>query len=140
MRDVKRVVRGAFAAQEASLVYVLAYLGAVVLWARERRIRALCWQVLGGIGLGGAFAAAIGALALSGFDRTWDCFHEIAFRNDLWRLDPDTDRLIQMFPEPFWQEATFLTAGVTAAEALVLAALCGLYLAFGRRGGRQAGP
>lgn len=36
------------------------------------------------------------------FTSFWTQFHEVFFTNDLWLLDPSTDRMIQMFPEPFF--------------------------------------
>ena len=74
----------------------------------------------------------IGAFAVTGFDSAWTRFHEIAFSNDLWLLDPDTDHLIQMFPEPFWQDMTYLVGGLTVVEALAVVSLSVSYLVFGR--------
>ncbi len=128
MSDVKTLVAWMFRVQEAALVYVIAYVAAVFLWARERTIRALAWQVLGAMALGLSVAAAIGLFALTGFDAAWSRFHEIAFRNDLWRLDPATDRLIQMFPEPFWEDATLLVVGLSVLFAVAALALAGSYL------------
>ena len=44
----------------------------------------------------------IGVLSFLDFDALWTRFHQIAFRNDLWQLDPTRDYLIMLFPEPFW--------------------------------------
>ena len=67
-----------------------------------------------------------------GFDQAWTTFHEIVFRNDLWKLNPATDRLIQMFPEPFWKDMTIVVGGLTAAEALAVVAVSTTYLVRGR--------
>ena len=75
---------------------------------------------------------AVGILALVGFESAWERLHEIVFTNDLWLLDPRTDRLIQMFPESFWEEATFIVVGLALAEAAVLVAITGAYLWFTR--------
>jgi integral membrane protein (TIGR01906 family) len=72
-------------------------------------------------------------VALLGFDRAFEEFHFIAFSNDLWRLDPRTDRLIQMFPQGFWFDASMLVGLLTLAEAAFLALCSGLYLGLTRR-------
>jgi integral membrane protein (TIGR01906 family) len=81
--------------------------------------------------------AGVGALV--GFEELWTRFHLLAFTNDLWKLDPDTDHLIQMFPEDFWLDATLLVAGLTALEALALLAASAVYLRL-RLGWRIAVP
>lgn len=40
--------------------------------------------------------------ASADFYSFWTNFHKVFFRNDLWLLDPDKDRLIQMVPGPFF--------------------------------------
>lgn len=132
MRDVKSLIRLVYRVNEVSLAFVLAYITGVFLWARERSLRELAWLALGGVGAGTVALGAIGVVALTGFDSAWSQFHELAFSNDLWQLDPDTDHLIQMFPERFWAEAT-LTVGVMAiAEATATAALAVGYLLVAR--------
>lgn len=44
----------------------------------------------------------LGVLILIDFTKYFTIFHEIFFSNDLWLLDPRTDLLIQMLPEPFF--------------------------------------
>jgi integral membrane protein (TIGR01906 family) len=87
---------------------------------------------LAGVGTGLAVVAVIGVFALTGFDAAWTRFHEIVFSNDLWRLDPATDHLIQMFPEGFWQEATFIVGGLTLAEVAVIVVTSLAYLVVSR--------
>lgn len=129
MRDVKRLMRALYRVNEIALVVVLGYIALAVLWSRERSVRGLATLSLAGLAAGGLVVGVIAAFALTGFDQAWTAFHEVAFRNDLWRLDPDTDRLIQMFPEAFWQETTYLAGGLMAVEALAVLALCAGYLA-----------
>lgn len=65
----------------------------------------------------------VGVLSLVDFTELWTRFHRVAFRNDLWQLDPRRDYLIMLFPEPFWFAATLRLAAMTAAGTLVVAAL-----------------
>ena len=115
------------------------YVGAVVLWSRERSLRDRAKYSLMGVAVGVVVVGAIAAFALTGFDRAWTKFHEIAFRNDLWSLDPSRDRLIQMFPEPFWEEMTFLVAALTFAEVLLLVITATVYLFLKPKSAGQSG-
>ena len=44
----------------------------------------------------------LGLIISTDFTRYFILFHEIFFTNDLWMLDPTTDRLINMVPEGFF--------------------------------------
>lgn len=50
--------------------------------------------------------AALGSLYFIDFDWAFRRFHEIFFTNDLWLLDPRTDRLIQLMPLDFFIQFT----------------------------------
>ncbi len=132
MEDVKTLMRVMFRVNEIALAVLITYVAGAVLWAGDRSIRGLAKLALLGIGVGVAAVSVVGAFALTGFDEAWSTFHEIAFSNDLWRLDPDTDRLIQMFPEPFWEEATFIVGGLVLAQATLVVVLSLSYLVFAR--------
>ncbi len=49
-----------------------------------------------------AFIAFLGSLYFVDFNWAFRRFHEIFFSNDLWLLDPRTDRLIQLMPLEFF--------------------------------------
>ena len=122
LRDVKNLFRTVFRVQEASLAFALLYVVGVFVWAREAPLRSLARTVLGASVLTFALLGLAAVGALVGFDELWTKFHLLAFTNDLWKLDPETDHLIQMFPEDFWFDATLLVAALTAVEALALLA------------------
>ncbi|HYY88888.1 MAG TPA: TIGR01906 family membrane protein [Chloroflexota bacterium] len=71
----------------------------------------------------------IGLLSLVDFTELWRRFHQVAFRNDLWQLDPTRDDLIMLFPEPFWYTATIRLATTVGLETVGVA-LLGALLAF----------
>jgi len=51
------------------------------------------------------FFFVIGSIALYAvidFSGFWIVFHKVLFSNDLWLLNPKTDRMINMFPEVFF--------------------------------------
>jgi integral membrane protein (TIGR01906 family) len=87
--------------------------------------RELLWSA----GLVVALVALVGVLSMIDFTELWTRFHQIAFRNDLWQLDPDRDYLIMLFPEPFWYTATIRMAVTVALETVGIAVLGGV-LAF----------
>ncbi len=66
----------------------------------------------------------LGLLVMLDFSKYFVVFHEIFFSNDLWLLNPATDRLIQMLPEVFFRDmavAIVLLAVVLAGLSHVLA-------------------
>lgn len=123
MRDVKELFQDTFFLQEIAFVYIVVYVAAVFLWARERSLRRLAEQcVWAGVLTAGLLAvAAVGVLV--GFDSLFRQFHLISFSNDFWELDPARDHLIQMFPQGFWFRASFVIGLATIVEALTLAGL-----------------
>ena len=48
-----------------------------------------------------------GPIISSNFTYYWDQFHYLFFDNDLWLLNPATEIMIQMVPEPFFYQAVF---------------------------------
>jgi integral membrane protein (TIGR01906 family) len=70
-----------------------------------------------------------GLLSLVDFSQAFVRFHEMAFSNDLWILDPRTDYLIMLYPEGFWLDATLRIAMLSAVEAVVVGSV-GLGIAY----------
>lgn len=138
LTDVKNLFRTVFRVQEASLAFALVFAVAVFIWAVEAPLRVLARTLLRASLFTLGLLALFGVLALVGFDELFLRFHLVAFTNDLWKLDPDTDHLIQMFPRDFWFDATLLVGGLTALEALALASLSAVYL--GVRPRLRVGP
>ncbi len=58
------------------------------------------------------------------FDALFIRFHQLVFTNDLWLLDPATDALIRMLPEPFF-ESMAAQGGVAAVVGAFAAFLAG---------------
>jgi integral membrane protein (TIGR01906 family) len=128
MEDVKSLLVKVNRAQEISSVYVLVYVVAFFIWAREGNVRQLAAQSLAGLGLGLIVVGGAGVVALFGFDAASERFHNVAFSNDFWRLNPQQDHLIQMFPEAFWRDMTILLGAMCAIEAGIIAAISAIYL------------
>lgn len=128
MQDVKRLFVITGTVQEVALVYVLLYVVAVFVWAREGSMRQLAAQSLAGVGLGAAFVGGIAIFASFGFEAAFTRFHLIMFTNNLWQLNPATDHLVQMFPDPFWRDMTVLLGLISAAEGLLIGGVSAVYL------------
>jgi integral membrane protein (TIGR01906 family) len=128
MEDVKSLVVWMDRLQELTVIYVLAYVVGFVIWSREGSLRQLAKESLIAVTLGAIVVGGIAIFASLGFEAAFTRFHELFFSNDLWQLNPRTDRLIQMFPEDFWRDMTVLLGGMCAIEAAVIAAISGMYL------------
>ncbi|MCL2545103.1 MAG: TIGR01906 family membrane protein [Clostridia bacterium] len=94
---------------------------ALWIWQRGRRTpnkagiaKGALWGVLDVLLLAGAVAL----WALIDFRSAFWAFHHIAFTNDLWLLDPNTDLLIQMMPQEFF-EWTVMAIGLLWATCAV---------------------
>ena len=133
LRDVKNLMIKNFRVQEASVIFVLTYVVAVFIWARESSLRILAKQLLLSVLLSLAIIGGVGAFAFTGFHESFDQFLRIAFDNDFWQLDPSRDRLIQMFPEPFWENAILWGGLAVLAQLGTLALLSATYLGLTRR-------
>jgi len=128
LKDVKVRFNLQNRVQEFSVLYVITYVAAVVLWSREVSVRRLAVGAMFGSSLTIAAIGAAGALGLSGFDSAWTKFHELIFSNDFWLLNPRTDHLIQIFTPEFWQNMVFFVGLLSAAEAALILLVSGLYV------------
>jgi integral membrane protein (TIGR01906 family) len=128
LRDVKDLFQMSFRVEEAAIVFILAYVVMVFIWAREGSMRTLAREVLASGVLSLVVLAALGGSALTDFDAVWTKFHVVGFTNGNWEFDPSRDRLIQMIPEDFWRDVTLWVGGATLAELALLAAAAAVYL------------
>lgn len=136
MRDVKSLIRFVFRVNEVSLAFVMAYVTGMFIWSRQP-LRLLAQRALAGVATGFALILFVGVFAVTGFDATWARFHRIFFRSGTWQFDPDTDHLIQMFPEPFWRDVTYFLGILTMVEALVIVTVALGYLWWTRESDQQ---
>lgn len=81
--------------------------------------------ITGSVGLG--ILLLLGLLISIDFSLFWTNFHLVAFTNDLWLLNPATDNLIVLYPEPFWMAiVTRLLSYMAVSYLLIL--LGGIFL------------
>jgi integral membrane protein (TIGR01906 family) len=89
-------------------------------------------EMLWSTGLMVGLVVLVGLLSLMDFEALWTRFHQVAFRNDLWQLDPSRDYLIMLFPEPFWFASTIRMA-LSVAFGTILVAAAGIVLLLSSR-------
>lgn len=129
MADVRDLVGAMYTVQLVAIALVLTLAVVMIaLWPP----RALAAAALYGGVLTAVVLGSVGVLAMSGFDGAWSQFHGIFFANDFWKLDPDTDHLIQMYPEAFWQRITLFLGAAILVQALIISAATSAYLALSK--------
>src|SRR5258708_10893052 len=121
MEDVQGLIQFFLRMQLVAAAAVVLRLGVAVISDRARAPigRELLWSAA----LMVALVGLVGVLSFMDFDALWTRFHQIAFRNDLWQLDPSTDYLIMLFPEPFWFTATIRMATTVALQTVLIAVI-----------------
>ena len=106
-------VRGIFDSLWALAIAGLA--SGILLWRfRRRGSLKTCWKVFLGLGV---ILVGLVAWAMIDFDSLFILFHQVAFTNDLWLLDPRTDLMIQLMPTPFFIDYAARIAGLFAGLA-----------------------
>ena len=94
--------------------------------AREARMRAARRGAKTVFGLLGVIAAGLALWAAVNFDGLFITFHRLAFRNDLWLLNPRTDLLIRLMPETLFIRLGLMGLAVfSAGMAVVVLAMMG---------------
>jgi len=118
MADVRSRLGAAFTAQLAALLILV---GAALVFFRSPRWRTV---VPRGLLIGSLATLGIAALAvpviLLGFDGFFLRFHEVFFSGDTWRFS-QTDTLLRIYPEVFWQDTARLVAGIVVFQAVAVA-------------------
>jgi integral membrane protein (TIGR01906 family) len=130
MEDVQALIQFFLRMQFVGAAVVVVRIAAAVVF--DRSPAPIGREMLWSTALMVALVVLVGVLSLVDFEALWTRFHQIAFRNDLWQLDPASDYLIMLFPEPFWFTATIRMA-TTVALQTVLIAVVGVALIFSQR-------
>ena len=115
MRDVRALVQLAQKASQLCMTLAAGFAVAIAWTGAQQKRRGMPAGVLIGSAV---LAALMGGAALllrtQGFEALFIRFHELAFANDLWLLNPQTDILIRMMPQLLFERA----AKDVAAKAL----------------------
>ena len=117
MVDVQNLFLGAIKLREGAALLAL-LCGAYLLLKEEGQLllRMLQWGI--GLFIGGM--AGLAALISTDFTKYFTTFHHIFFDNDDWLLDPKTDLLINIVPEGFFRDTTYIIAGLFLGVCLII--------------------
>ena len=134
MVDVQALYLNAMSVRNLAAAIVIVGLGLLVMKKDKalRRQTAKMFLKTSAVLMG--LAGALAFYAFLDFNEFWTMFHHIFFRNDLWLLDPNTDVLIMMVPEPFFFNLVFRILGGFGLGYLVCLGLAW----FESKGGVQA--
>lgn len=126
MEDVKGLFLAAIALRRiCAIIAALCIALLLLLKADVRRVLPKMLRI--GAGLFLVMAAGLTAIISTDFTKYFILFHKIFFTNDLWILDPATDLLINIVPEPFFMD-TAARIGITfALMTALLFAVCILW-------------
>lgn len=132
MEDVRELFIGGLWIRRIGLLFTIFFIVGLMIWSKRKQERktflkeavprSLC------IGTGIFFAAALSLCGIisTDFSKYFVVFHHIFFHNDLWLLNPETDMLINIVPEPFFMD-TALRIAITFAcmvTAFLILNLC----------------
>jgi integral membrane protein (TIGR01906 family) len=119
MRDV-RTLFGALLRGTLVALVAIAVLALVLARTSLRRV-VPTGLVAGALATLGVAVLAVPVILL-GFDGFFTRFHEVFFEGDSWRFS-NTDTLIRLYPERFWEDVSQVAAVLTVLQALLLAPL-----------------
>ena len=123
MADVQGLFLGGFAIRRICIVIMAA--AVLLLFARKADIKhVLPKAICHGTTIFFTVTAGLSVLISTNFTKYFIIFHKIFFSNDLWILDPSTDLLINIVPEPFFVDTAANIAIVFIVSALVVFTIC----------------
>ncbi len=123
MEDVRGLFLAAIALRRiCAAVCVLCVL--ILIWRKAPLAVLLPKMLCTGALLFLALAALLTTIISTDFTKYFVIFHKIFFNNDLWILDPRTDLLINIVPEPFFMDTALYIAITFAFLTLLLFFIC----------------
>ena len=107
-----------------NIAFIVSLFGLLVLISsKDYKNTNLIHEILGKVLLSyGLIIGAAAIVAIIDFDFFWTSFHELVFSNDLWLLNPATDRLIMMVPLEFFTGLVYRILGLITLIFLSLLA------------------
>ncbi|HEX3243801.1 MAG TPA: TIGR01906 family membrane protein [Chloroflexota bacterium] len=121
MDDVRKLMMMFFRVQPLAGVILIGTIALAVLLFRREAISVVQAMIYAGVAFTLFLALIVGGLSMLDFESLFIQFHMLSFSNDLWQLDPRTDYLLILYPEPFWLDTTLRIAWMTLIELLALA-------------------
>ncbi len=103
---------------------IVFFLLMVLMVFQDKRWKKNIWNLLFYTMIGNIlFFGLLALLMYVDFNRYFVIFHLIFFDNDLWLLNPQTDTLIQMVPQPFFYNTAYKITGIYAGVMIFLGGL-----------------
>ena len=133
MVDVKGLFVKGRLFRDFSFIYVVIFI-LLLFWKKPFRLQ-LRRLARYGIAISAAGIAPVIiliGLMKSDFYKYFTVFHKIFFTNDLWLLDPATDRLINIFPQDFFTDMAFSISYLYIAEMAAILVCSLIVLKFAR--------
>ena len=132
MEDVRGLFLGRLALRRISLGLIVACVILLLLLKADIR-RVLPKMICIGSALFFAVLAVLTGIISTDFNQYFIMFHHIFFNNDLWMLNPDTDLLINIVPEPFFMDTAARIAMTYGISVLAVFAICFIILYYYRK-------
>lgn len=132
MEDVRGLFLGGLALRRISLGLIVACVILLLLLKADIR-RVLPKMICIGSALFFAVLAVLAGIISMDFNQYFIMFHHIFFNNDLWMLNPDTDLLINIVPEPFFMDTAARIAMTYGVSVLTVFAICFIILYYYRK-------
>lgn len=127
MEDVKGLFIGALLLRRICLL--TAAVSLVIMFLLKGKAKSILPKTLCiGTGLFFAVLLVLAGIISTDFSKYFIVFHHIFFNNDLWILDPATDLLINIVPEPFFMD----TAARIGISVVVLFLACLYFILRGK--------
>ena len=120
LADVRRIIERLFALGIAALAGLALALAADAATGRRRTRAALVHGGQVAVGL----TVLVGVLVAVAWNGLFTAFHMLLFPPGTWQF-PSDSRLIQLFPDWFWQSAAAVLAGLLLVEGLVVRRVAG---------------
>ena len=132
MEDVRGLFLGGLALRRISLGLIVACVILLLLLKADIRC-VLPKMICIGSALFFAVLAVLAGIISTDFNQYFIMFHHIFFNNDLWMLNPDTDLLINIVPEPFFMDTAARIAMTYGVSVLTVFAICFIILYYYRK-------
>ena len=132
MEDVRGLFLGGLALRRISLGLIVACVILLLLLKADIR-RVLPKMICIGSALFFAVLTVLAGIISTDFNQYFIMFHHIFFNNYLWMLNPDTDLLINIVPEPFFMDTAARIAMTYGVSVLTVFAICFIILYYYRK-------
>lgn len=125
MEDVRNLFVGALVLRRICIAAAVLCLILLAVLKADRPI--LPTSICVGMALFFAVGCGLTILISTDFTKYFVIFHKIFFRNDLWMLDPQTDLLINIVPEPFFVDTAARIAAIFCTAVVIMFVVCFLW-------------